>query len=267
MQLGDRAHGLEPADPAQDAAGEVGVEPDPLPVGLGEAARLLPHRVRHAHPAEVVHVRRPSYPRDVGGGSPSRAAAAAASSATAREWPTVNGHFRSTKSPIACRSASSPGVVQDRRLGPAPAPAPRTRRPRRAGAQIWRDSASAPRTSSGSNWRAAPVRAPSPARPRRRTSAGAPRTVSASWTTRVAQRELGTAVALPAARPVPPFEGACDGRPARTRSRPMCSAIKPADRQCEWISAAIRVRGVTSSVSSSRARSDSGRSEPVRRTR
>jgi len=63
--LGDRCLGLQSADPAEDAAGEVGVEADALPIRLGQCRRLLPHGVRDAHPAQVVHQRCSSYPVDV----------------------------------------------------------------------------------------------------------------------------------------------------------------------------------------------------------
>ena len=68
-----------PSSVAMDSKGDIyvlqrGEKADPLLVGLGEAPRFLPHRVRYAHPPEVVHVTSTTYPRDVGAGQsdPSR---------------------------------------------------------------------------------------------------------------------------------------------------------------------------------------------------
>ena len=109
----DRGDAREPGDAGQHPIGEVRVHPHPLPLGTGE------RRSASTRPGW----RRRSARRRGGGrhgaravtssfGRPSCTAAASASAATLRECPSVKGHLRSTKSPIAVSRASRPGVVQ-----------------------------------------------------------------------------------------------------------------------------------------------------------
>ena len=175
----------------------------------------------------------------------------------------MNGHLRSAKSPIARSSASSLVAVAastsrsgasssasdqtssvGQRVDPAATAAQRLRpAPGRTGCRSAGCAmASAPESPCVAQVHLARSR---PAGPRgSRSGISAPRRPCRQ----------------PAA--VPPFEGSTRRASPHAPSSPMCSAIRPADRQCEWISAAIRVRGVSRRVSSSRARSGSGRSEP-----
>ena len=70
MGIGHGGDGLQAADAAEDPAGQVGVEPDPFPVGLGERGGLLPHRVGNPHPAEIVNQARLSHHVNLDAGEP-----------------------------------------------------------------------------------------------------------------------------------------------------------------------------------------------------
>src|SRR5229473_977641 len=52
---------VRPAGHTQDALGVIGVQANPLPLGLIERTAFDPHPIGHAHHAEVVDLRRAPY--------------------------------------------------------------------------------------------------------------------------------------------------------------------------------------------------------------
>ena len=92
----------------QHPLGDVRVHPHALPLAGAERARLVPDRVGHAEPSEVVHEPRAPQRSHVGEPeAPSRLPRPRRCSATAAECPSVNGDLRSTKFAIASSAASN----------------------------------------------------------------------------------------------------------------------------------------------------------------
>ena len=90
------------------AFGQIGMHAHALPLAVAERAWLVPDRIRDAEATEIVHESGPpQYSLLVFGQSQSHAALDG-ELATARECPSVNGDFRSTKFAIASSAASTP---------------------------------------------------------------------------------------------------------------------------------------------------------------
>ena len=201
--------------------------------------------------------------------SPAATAASAASCATARECPSVKGHLRSTKSPSATSSASSDGpsslvsrsgaccsaVAHTSPVdGTASTPAGRRRTRRR------------PRDRTGRRGGCAP----SPPHRRCRTRADAPRPCPLAWATRIS---IGICLARDAlaGRPPPSKRSKVNRSAVCTSSaRPIRSASRAADVQCEWMSCEIWPRALAYSVddglqplTAATRRADVGQQEPL----
>ena len=125
MHSRERSQRLERARGREDALGVVRMQAHLLPLGRRQRPGLLPDRVRHGEPAEVVQVcgdlelgaraaRRGEAPRP----------ATTASEATPDEWPCSAGNLRSATSPktaatsaSSARSALVDGLAAPRRAG------------------------------------------------------------------------------------------------------------------------------------------------------
>ena len=103
---GDLAAAAERVHPGQHPVGQVGVQPDPLGLGLGEGAGLVPDRVGHPEPAQVMDQPRAAQDRHVVvgvTGYPRRRAGQVRHPARVAGQ---KGLFMSTRSAIASRTSS-----------------------------------------------------------------------------------------------------------------------------------------------------------------
>lgn len=62
---GDAACAVQGGHTREHPIGQVRVQPYPLQAGVVQWTSTLPHRVRHAEPAEIVHERGPTERRDL----------------------------------------------------------------------------------------------------------------------------------------------------------------------------------------------------------